>query len=194
MPFTTKSGSTVLRDLHDPLDGMGLPASVHAKSVNTGYLRRDVPEDARITEPLPFDDEPYILVTPGGGGDGVEMVDWVMRAYESRAQPLFPALIVLGPFMPAQATADFQARAEHLRDVSHIALPADHRALHGRRQGDRRHGRLQTPSARSCPSTSRRCWCRASCRAASSRSARSGRKRSASSRSCRSTTIPMSTR
>ncbi|WP_417769825.1 glycosyltransferase family protein [Stappia sp.] len=104
-------------DLHNPLDGMGLPASVHAKTLNTGYLRRDVPDDARITEPLPFDDEPYILVTPGGGGDGVEMVDWVMRAYESRAQPLFPALIVLGPFMPAQATADFQARAEHLRDV-----------------------------------------------------------------------------
>jgi predicted glycosyltransferase len=40
-----------------------------------------------------------------------------MRAYESRSRPLFPALIVLGPFMPASAVADFQARAETLRDV-----------------------------------------------------------------------------
>lgn len=104
-------------DLHDPLAGMNLPATVHAKALNTGYLRRNVPADARITEPLPFDDEPFILVTPGGGGDGVEMVDWVMRAYEARTRPLFPALIVLGPFMPASATADFMARAEQLRDV-----------------------------------------------------------------------------
>ena len=104
-------------DLHNPLDGMGLPASVHSKAISTGYLRRTIPADARITEPLPFDDEPYILVTPGGGGDGVEMVDWVMRAYEARTRPLFPALIVLGPFMPASAVAEFQARAETLRDV-----------------------------------------------------------------------------
>ena len=104
-------------DLHDPLSGMELPPSVHAKALNTGYLRRHVPADAQISEPLPFDDEPFILVTPGGGGDGVEMVDWVMRAYEARTRPLFPALIVLGPFMPASASADFMARAEHLRDV-----------------------------------------------------------------------------
>jgi predicted glycosyltransferase len=104
-------------DLHDPLAGMDLEPSVHAKAINTGYLRRDIPADAKITEPLPFDDEPYILVTPGGGGDGVELVDWVMRAYEARTQPLFPALIVLGPFMPASSATEFLARAEHLRDV-----------------------------------------------------------------------------
>ena len=26
--------------------------------------------------------EPFILVTPGGGGDGEDLVDWVLRAYE----------------------------------------------------------------------------------------------------------------
>lgn len=103
--------------LHNPLEGLGLPDEVHDKASYTGYLRREVPLGAKITEPLPFDDEPYILVTPGGGGDGVELVDWVMRAYESRSQPLFPALIVLGPFMSASAVESFQARAEQLRDV-----------------------------------------------------------------------------
>ncbi len=104
-------------DLHSPLDGLEISRSIRDKAIFTGYLRREMPKDARISEALPFDDEPYILVTPGGGGDGVEMVDWVMRAYEARTQPLFPALIVLGPFMAASAVAAFQARAEHLRDV-----------------------------------------------------------------------------
>jgi predicted glycosyltransferase len=43
-----------------------------------------------------------------------------MRAYETRRRPLFPALIVLGPFMPAAAAAQFTERAEHLRDVEII--------------------------------------------------------------------------
>ncbi|ADZ71105.1 glycosyltransferase family protein [Polymorphum gilvum] len=105
------------REIYDPLQGLDLPQSILDKSLFTGYLRRDMPKGARLSEPLPFGEEPFILVTPGGGGDGVEMVDWVMRAYEARARPLFPALIVLGPFMPAASVASFMARAEHLRDV-----------------------------------------------------------------------------
>jgi predicted glycosyltransferase len=65
----------------------------------------------------PFGDEPFILVTPGGGGDGMELVDWVLKAYEAHERPLFPALVVLGPFMPSDAQAGFKARAEALRDV-----------------------------------------------------------------------------
>lgn len=101
----------------NPLAGIDLPQSVHDKLLYTGFLRREMPKGARLSEPLPFGEEPFILVTPGGGGDGVEMVDWVMRAYESHAKPLFPALIVLGPFMPAASVSEFMARAEHLRDV-----------------------------------------------------------------------------
>ncbi|WP_422375582.1 glycosyltransferase family protein [Roseibium sp.] len=108
-------------DICDPLDGIDLPETVSDKLRYTGYLRRELPKSALDQPaPTPFDDEPYILVTPGGGGDGVEMVDWVMRAYEARQRPLFPALIVLGPFMPAAAAAQFSERAEHLRDVEII--------------------------------------------------------------------------
>jgi len=105
----------------DPLDGIDLPGAVHDKLRYTGFLRRHLPKSAQDKPaPTPFEEEPYILVTPGGGGDGVEMVDWVMRAYEARQRPLFPALIVLGPFMPAAAAAQFSERAEHLRDVEII--------------------------------------------------------------------------
>ncbi|XYK81660.1 MAG: glycosyltransferase family protein [Labrenzia sp.] len=102
----------------NPLDGMDVSQKITDKLRYTGYLRRSLPKSAEDQPaPAPFEEEPYILVTPGGGGDGVEMVDWVMRAYEARQRPLFPALIVLGPFMPAAAAADFTERAEHLRDV-----------------------------------------------------------------------------
>jgi predicted glycosyltransferase len=102
----------------DPLDGIDVSPKITDKLRYTGYLRRSLPKSAEDQPaPAPFEEEPYILVTPGGGGDGVEMVDWVMRAYEARQRPLFPALIVLGPFMPAAAAADFTERAEHLRDV-----------------------------------------------------------------------------
>ncbi|QFT33091.1 glycosyltransferase [Roseibium porphyridii] len=108
-------------DICDPLEGMDLPEGVAEKLRYTGYLRREMPSAAlENPAPAPFDEEPYILVTPGGGGDGVEMVDWVMRAYEARQRPLFPALIVLGPFMPAASAAQFTERAEHLRDVEVI--------------------------------------------------------------------------
>jgi len=108
-------------DICDPLEGIELPSSVHEKLRYTGFLRRDMPKSALDQPPpTPFEEEPYILVTPGGGGDGVELVDWVMRAYEARQRPLFPALIVLGPFMPAAAAAQFSERAEHLRDVEII--------------------------------------------------------------------------
>ncbi|WP_417684555.1 glycosyltransferase family protein [Roseibium sp.] len=105
----------------NPVEGIDLPAGIEEKLRYTGYLRRSLPEGAEtLPEPAPFGEEPYILVTPGGGGDGVEMVDWVMRAYEARRHPLFPALIILGPFMPAAAVAQFVERASHLRDVEVI--------------------------------------------------------------------------
>ncbi|WP_321335917.1 glycosyltransferase [Breoghania sp.] len=103
--------------IHDPLDGLDIPQSVLDKILYTGYLRRDLPRAQRPMEPFAFSEDPFILVTPGGGGDGEEMVDWVLRAYEARRKALLPALIVLGPFMAPEAQAQFRARAEALHDI-----------------------------------------------------------------------------
>ncbi len=54
----------------------------------TGYLRRSPPASPPPSNEHELPDEPYILVTPGGGGDGEELIDWVLRAYE--ADPAFP--------------------------------------------------------------------------------------------------------
>src|SRR3954453_24038018 len=87
-----------LPEICDPLAGIQLLPSVRRKMVYTGYLDRSHPPPAPLAGAGPeADPAPYILVTPGGGGDGEALVDWVLRAYE--ADPALPcrAVIVLGP-------------------------------------------------------------------------------------------------
>ena len=85
---------------------IGIPASPQARARLrfTGYL------DRRTVAP-PLERNGRILVTPGGGGDGTALVDWVLSAYE-QANDLPPATILLGPFMPTSAQDTFQARAD----------------------------------------------------------------------------------
>ena len=65
----------------DPLAGVRCPPAVRRKIVYTGYLRRAVPI-LTGAPPVPFDGQPYVLVTVGGGDDGMSVVDWVLSAYE----------------------------------------------------------------------------------------------------------------
>ena len=61
-----------------PLDGQG---AVHRLSAAHGA--RGSPAsmpDHRVPE------REFILVTPGGGGDGAELIDWVIGAYEARSR------------------------------------------------------------------------------------------------------------
>jgi predicted glycosyltransferase len=113
-----------LPELCDPLAEIALPQSVRRKMVFTGYLRRALPSTSP-TNPvnLPFD-RPYLLVTPGGGGDGEALIDWVLKAYECGSPPPYPALIVLGPFMSPESQADFSRRAARLPDMRVITFDA----------------------------------------------------------------------
>ena len=108
------------QQMGDPLAGIPVPQQVKDKTLYTGYLHRQLPEQTD-TETIDFPDRPYILVTPGGGGDGIEMIDWVLRAYESCAQ-LMPALFVLGPFMAATERNLFLQRAQLLEHVTAITF------------------------------------------------------------------------
>jgi len=125
-----------LRDLYDeiwiyglpqicnPLEDIALPASVIRKTVYTGYLQRTNGEDKPVTRlEMPFD-EPYLLVTPGGGGDGEALVDWVISAYEYDSDIPVPALVVFGPFMPQEIQAEFARRAAKLRRVATMTFDA----------------------------------------------------------------------
>ncbi len=106
-----------------PLEGLDLPPSVEHRITYTGYLRRSPPM-AALTPKLEKVKEPYILVTVGGGGDGEDIIDWVLRAYESDASLPYPAVMVLGPFMGSKLQDDFLARADRLPNVEAITFDA----------------------------------------------------------------------
>lgn len=110
----------------DPLSEMDVSPAVREKMIYTGYLRRTVPQVTK--QPAVLDlDEPYLLVTAGGGGDGDGMIDWVLRAYESGAD-LMRAVLVLGPFMRPEMQTEVHERAALLESVdvltfdSHLEL------------------------------------------------------------------------
>src|SRR5215469_2975891 len=85
-----------LPQICDPLAGIALPPRVRKMMRYTGYLRRRVPTHSKPVDPaLCFGDEPFLLVTPGGGGDGEALVDWVLSAYENDPRLPHPALFVL---------------------------------------------------------------------------------------------------
>ena len=108
------------RSMGNPLAELGVSEAGLQRMVYTGYLRRSVPSIARAPVNLPR--EPFLLVTPGGGGDGETLVDWVLSALEQKPRPAKPVVIVLGPFMPQAVRQQFQLRAEALTGVQTIVF------------------------------------------------------------------------
>ncbi len=124
-----------LPQIHDPLAEIDMPASVRRKMIYTGYLERSVSEilpEAGLPDGI---DEPFVLITTGGGGDGDLLVDWVLRAYESSMAPEMRALVVFGPFMQPEAKTDFQVRVDRLERVSAITFDTHLETLMARAAG-----------------------------------------------------------
>ena len=96
------------RSVYDPTDGLPLSSDVRARTYWTGYIRRE------IIDPADVPDTPYILVTPGGGGDGAAMVDLVLRAYEQDPDLGPQAVLVYGPFLAGEEREHFEARVAAL--------------------------------------------------------------------------------
>ncbi|MFO0293108.1 MAG: glycosyltransferase family protein [Rhodospirillales bacterium] len=118
-----------LPQICDPLAGITLPKSIKRKISYTGYLPRSVPASLKVDPLEGFGGAPYVLVTPGGGGDGEALIDWVLRAYESDAELPHNALIVFGPFMQSERQTEFMQRVERLRRVRAITFDTRLEAL-----------------------------------------------------------------
>lgn len=136
-----------LRDLYDevwvyglpqinkPLTGIDVPPSVRHKMVYTGYLRRELPLHGDVPHEMEEIEGPFILVTPGGGGDGVELIDWVLSAYETSRNIPYGAVIVFGPFMPATARETFKERAAKFPNIRTLTFTNNLGALMQRAAG-----------------------------------------------------------
>ena len=123
-----------LPQICDPLEGVDVPPSVRKKVTFTGYLKRDLPH-ARPAINLEKIADPFLLVTVGGGGDGEDIVDWVLRAYEHDGNLPYPALIVLGPFMSTELQGEFQERAARLPKVETVTFDTHPESLFDRAAG-----------------------------------------------------------
>ncbi len=112
-----------LEDFADPLAGVECPLPVRNKIIYTGYLKRAVPQ---LTEAdaIPVGEQPYVLVTVGGGDDGMSVVDWVLRAYERDPDIPLAAVLVLGPFMPPAMQRQFRERAKRLPRIAVVTFDA----------------------------------------------------------------------
>ncbi|MBB3456163.1 putative glycosyltransferase [Rhizobium sp. BK313] len=98
-------------DFYDPLIGLDVPPGVRRKMEFVGFLQRSVSHGAK-SEHVP--DEDYLLVTTGGGGDGADLVNDVVSAYEQDNTLQHKTLIVLGPYMPAKERNQLLERASKI--------------------------------------------------------------------------------
>ena len=124
-----------LPQICEPLADLPMPRSVADKMTYTGYLRRNVPQTALPRAAPEVTKEPYLHVTTGGGGDGEELIEWVLRAYESDPLLPYPALLVLGPFMQPERQDDFKRRAGKLKRVEAITFDPQMESLEANAAG-----------------------------------------------------------
>src|ERR1044072_9195851 len=80
-------------------------------------------------------DGPFILVPAGGGGDGADLIDWVLAAYESDPNIPHGAVIVFGPFMSATEREAFKERASKFRNIRTLTFTNNLGALMQRAAG-----------------------------------------------------------
>lgn len=102
----------------NPLEGFEITVSLKKKLKYVGFLDRE-------TQALPSQEnynlpDKYILVTAGGGGDGIPLMEQVLSAREHDPQVDFPLVMVLGPFMKSESRDRLRLRASRLANVTII--------------------------------------------------------------------------
>ena len=103
-----------LGHIHEPLAGLALAPDlarrIESRLVYTGYLRRDLPKARPGRREPAVAAGPFLLVTPGGGGDGAGLIDWVIAAYEADPGLPLPCLVAFGPFLASDIREEFDRR------------------------------------------------------------------------------------
>ncbi|HEY7383295.1 MAG TPA: glycosyltransferase [Beijerinckiaceae bacterium] len=99
-----------LKEIYEPLAALDLSRDVERRITYTGYLQRELPQQPSLSRYPKITKSPFILVTTGGGGDGEDLIDWVLSAYEADASIEMPALVVFGPFIDRERRRGFLER------------------------------------------------------------------------------------
>ncbi|HKJ65145.1 MAG TPA: glycosyltransferase [Desulfopila sp.] len=104
------------QDIYDPIKQYKLPENIQHKVVFTGYISRnqiDMETGRKIRKQFRiFDDETFILVTTGGGGDGSEVLENYLDLHDKFPESLpFKSVVITGPFMPRKTREQLRKRA-----------------------------------------------------------------------------------
>lgn len=104
------------QNIYDPIEMYDIPAKIHKKIQFTGYIprkKRDHETRARVRKRYRIlEDDSFVLVTTGGGGDGYEVIDHYLAMHDYYPTSLpFKSIIITGPFMPKAKTEELENRA-----------------------------------------------------------------------------------
>jgi predicted glycosyltransferase len=98
--------------VYDVVAEYGLSPRVAEKTRYVGYLARNADRSrGQVRRALGLRKEKLVVATVGGGGDGVELLEAVLRGLQ-QSNGGFETLVVAGPLMPAQER-DRLARLAH---------------------------------------------------------------------------------
>jgi len=105
------------KEIYDPVEMYRMPESLHDRIKFTGYIpRKQLGQKNKASVRKRYrilDDDKFILITTGGGGDGAEVLEHyiAMHNYYPTSLP-FKSIIITGPFMPKKKRTQFRKRAQ----------------------------------------------------------------------------------
>jgi len=106
------------QDIYDAITEYAIPDPVRQRTLFTGYLARRVATDREIRRTrkkfCASRDQPMIVVTTGGGGDGYHLMDVYMRMLEEQdTGHHWCNVLITGPFMPRQKRRELARRGRN---------------------------------------------------------------------------------
>jgi len=118
------------RELFDLVPAYGIPEAMARKVSYAGYVgreprRKSVASRAAWAAVGPCAEGPRVLVTAGGGGDGMFLMEAYLRALTMVPEGVASSLIVTGPLMPPEQVAALSALAGDRSDVAFLAYTTD---------------------------------------------------------------------
>jgi len=101
-----------LRDVYDTVEEYEIPDNLASKFMFCGYINRaqNLISPRKIRAKLDINGHRFILVTAGGGRDGVRFIEATLKGLERFRNGMFKSLVVLGPDFPEDKERKLRSR------------------------------------------------------------------------------------
>jgi predicted glycosyltransferase len=70
-----------LKEIYEPLAALDLGPEIEQRITYTGYLSRELPQESTLSRYPKITRQPFVSSPRVGGGDGDDLIDWVISAY-----------------------------------------------------------------------------------------------------------------